>query len=570
MQHGVLNATHVLVHGQPIIGIGQVPGLIGVAGVGVAQVVPGRADEGVHGVRLAPGALVPALRAGGVHEGLVVGQGRAAGASELHVFWQQHWQLLFRYRHLPALRAVDDGDGGAPVALAADQPVAQAVVDLPPAQTLVFQPVGDADLAGLAGRAAELARSHHQAGVDVGLGHRLQCQGVIGPLDDDADRQIELPGELEVTLVVGWHAHDGAGAVLHQHVVGDEQGYSIAVDGVRDEAAGEQAFLLHALRRALDLALTAHALLELPDGGGTLGMPCGHLLHQRVLRGDDHEGHTPQRVMPGGVNLNGVARLQMEGHLAALGTADPVLLHQPHLVGPLGQHLQGGQQLVGVLGDLQEPLLQVLLGDDAVAAPALAVLHLLIGQHRLAGGAPVDRGALLVGQAPLVELQEQPLGPLVVVGSAGVDDPIPIVGVAQGLQLPGHLLAVGGRPLGRVDAPLNGGVLRRHAEGVIAHGVQHVEALHPPVAGDGVDDGVVAHMAHVQLAGGIGEHGQGVILGTALVPVYLGNPVSLPALLPLGLDVPEVVTFVQGRLPPRQIRNPSSARDERLAPVVPP
>ncbi len=49
--------------------------------------------------------------------------------------------------------------------------------------------------------------------------------GLIGARRDDADdRQVELPGELEVALVVTGHGHDCAGAITHQHVVGDPDG----------------------------------------------------------------------------------------------------------------------------------------------------------------------------------------------------------------------------------------------------------------------------------------------------------------------------------------------------------
>mgnify|MGYP003344867117 CR=1 FL=1 len=53
----------------------------------------------------------------------------------------------------------------------------------------------------------------------------------------------ELLRELVVALVVRRHRHDGAGAVLHQDVVGDVHGDLAAVHGVRDGAAGEDAVL---------------------------------------------------------------------------------------------------------------------------------------------------------------------------------------------------------------------------------------------------------------------------------------------------------------------------------------
>ena len=56
------------------------------------------------------------------------------------------------------------------------------------------------------------------------------------------------------------------------------------------------------------------------------------------------------------------------------------------------------------------------------------------------------------------------------------------------------------RPLRRRHAVGDGGVLGRQAEGVPAHRLQHVVALHAHVARQHVADGVVAHVAHVQPA----------------------------------------------------------------------
>ena len=67
-------------------------------------------------------------------------------------------------------------------------------------------------------------------------------------------------------------------------------------------------------------------------------------------------------------------------------------------------------------------------------------------------------------------LQENPLGPLKVLGVRGIDLPVPIEAVAQGLQL----AAEGGDVLLRhdpgMDVIFNGIVLRRQAERVIPNG----------------------------------------------------------------------------------------------------
>ena len=80
---------------------------------------------------------------------------------------------------------------------------------------------------------------------------------------------------------------------------------------------------------------------------------------------------------------------------------------------------------------------------------------------------------------------------------------------------------------------LDGGVLCRQSKGVPTHGLEDVLAAHALIAGDDIANGVVAHMAHVQLPRGIGKHGQAIELlavgvfhrleGLGLFPVGLGR-----------------------------------------------
>ena len=73
------------------------------------------------------------------------------------------------------------------------------------------------------------------------------------------------------------------------------------------------------------------------------------------------------------------------------------------------------EQLVGVGGRAQVPLLQVALLDQRAAAPAVAVRALdLLARQGPVVGAPVDRRHLAIGQALLQEPQEEPLVPAVV------------------------------------------------------------------------------------------------------------------------------------------------------------
>ena len=84
-----------------------------------------------------------------------------------------------------------------------------------------------------------------------------------------------------------------------------------------------------------------------------------------------------------------------------------------------GQSIVGEvvEQAVGVVGDAEEPLLELADLDERAGALAAPVDDLLVGEHRLVDGIPVDGRLLAVGEAALEELQEDPLRPAVVRGS---------------------------------------------------------------------------------------------------------------------------------------------------------
>ena len=79
---------------------------------------------------------------------------------------------------------------------------------------------------------------------------------------------------------------------------------------------------------------------------------------------------------------------------------------------------------------------------------------------------------------------------------------------------------------------LDGSVFGGQTECVPAHRMQYVLTLHTLVARNHVGDGVVAHMAHMQLAARVGEHGEAVEFfltaifndfeALVLIPILLG------------------------------------------------
>ena len=95
VKDGVFDAADVLVDVHPVIALLRIPGLFIVAGVGITQEVPRRADEGIHRIRF-PFGRAAAFRAGAVDKAVARRQGRYGTGCEFDVFRQLDRQLVFR------------------------------------------------------------------------------------------------------------------------------------------------------------------------------------------------------------------------------------------------------------------------------------------------------------------------------------------------------------------------------------------------------------------------------------------------------------------------------------------
>ncbi len=441
VQHGVLGAAdvqvdaavrHALARAHPVLLDLGVDQLLAVVRVQVAQLVPAGTGPVGHGVGLAaelPGPASVAQVQGDVDPvlvarqrglGLGVGVVRVEGAGrvvlDLGQFKGQH---RLGQRVGDAVLVVDDREGLAPVALAAEQPVAQPEVDGALADALARQPLGDAGLGLDDAQAVQgdgVVRGVDECRVVRGEGV-LPLRGVgaaaVGGLHDAADRQLEGACEREVTGVVGGDGHDRAGAIAHQDVVGDEDGDALAVDRVGGVGADEDAGLVLGLGLTLDVGLGRGLRAVGGDGLGGGGVTAGphlvgalgpggrgELLHQRVLRRQHHVGGAEQGVGAGGEDGDALA-VQGEVDAGTLGAADPVALLELDGLGPV-QLVQVVQQPVGVGRDPHVPLAQLGLEDREVAALGAAVGgDLLVGQHGTQPRTPVHGRVGGVGQAVL-------------------------------------------------------------------------------------------------------------------------------------------------------------------------
>src|ERR1700761_7691803 len=339
---------------------------------------------------------------------------------------------------------------------------------------------------------------------------------------------------------------DGAGAIFHQHEVRDIDRQGPArVERVHGADAGIKTLLL----RGVDDLLRGADAFDLGDELGEFWILRSGGLRQRMVSRDRHEFSAEQRVrarredsqfiLAGGRGL----RVQRETNQQAFGAADPVALHQPHLVGPAVQPVQRFQELLRVLRDLEDPLVHFLLLDGRARAPAAAVDHLLVGKHGHVDRIPVHLALLALGQPRLQEVEEHLLLMLVVGGVAGRELAGPVERQADRAQLLLHRGDVVVGPGLRRHLALDRGVLRRQAERIPAHRMQHVVAARAHVARQHVAERVVADMADMDAPGRVGEHLEHVVFRPRVVVFGGEDRLLVPEGLPSRLGFTGVVTF---------------------------
>ena len=220
VQDGVFDAADVLVGRLPVGGGGGFDHLAIVLRRHIAELVPARFHKGVHGIGFALG-MAAAFGAGGFVELGHFSQRRAAAVGD-NVLGQDDGQLLGGYRDVAAGVAVDNRNRAAPVALAGNAPVAQAVLGFGFAGAECVQFGADGVEGSLKVQAVEFA-AVDQAGAFFGAVPFVPVFRVVGlrfvQFDYLLDGQAEFVGELEIALVVGGHGHHRAVAVAPQYIV---------------------------------------------------------------------------------------------------------------------------------------------------------------------------------------------------------------------------------------------------------------------------------------------------------------------------------------------------------------
>jgi hypothetical protein len=269
-----------------------------------------------------------------------------------------------------------------------------------------------------------------------------------------------------------------------------------------------------------------------------------------MVRRQGDEARAKQRVGARGEHLDGVkprgrGAREPELQLRASALADPVGLHRAHFVWPAVQRLERIEQIVGIVGDAEHPLLELTRLYRRARTPPLAVDHLLVGEHGLVHGIPIDLLFLAVGQTRLPEAEEHRLLMLKIVGQARGDFSIPVDRQAQRLHLLAHLIDVAQGPFVRMRAVVDGGVFGRQSEGVPPHRVEHIIPIGDAIAGDDVPHRVVSQMADMDVPGRVGEHLQDIGLRAIARLRRIKRPenaVARPGRAPFRLDLAMIVT----------------------------
>ena len=138
---------------------------------------------------------------------------------------------------------MDDRNRAAPVALAADAPIAQAELGAGLAEAFALQGSFHGVERAVEIQPVEFVGIDQLAMLTVGVVPRCRrlvtCAGSYHGLD----RQVVLGRKGEVALVMGRNGHHCAFAVIHQHVVGDPHRQQFASEWVLHLQCSGKAFL---------------------------------------------------------------------------------------------------------------------------------------------------------------------------------------------------------------------------------------------------------------------------------------------------------------------------------------
>ena len=155
---------------------------------------------------------------------------------------------------------------------------------------------------------------------------------------------------------------------------------------------------------------------------------------------------------------------------------------------------------------------------------------------------PVHHRLLAKRDPRFQHLQKEPLLMLIIPRLAGHHLAAPVVAEADRFQLLAHRRDILFGPHTGMHPALDRRILRRQSERIPPHRVEHVIAPRPAKPRRHIAQRVIAHMPHMDVAGGIREHLQHEIIRLLIGRRGREYVLRIPGSLPFRLGFTGVVT----------------------------
>ena len=148
------------------------------------------------------------------------------------------------------LWTINNRNRRAPIALAADQPIAHFVSNLRLAFTLLLEPSDNLLASILAARTVKSAGIHQNPfAVIASVGVNV----ILRPLDDLNDRQLKFFSKSKVAVVMRWHTHHRTSAIAPQNIISNPNWNLLAGRRVDSIAAAKNTCFLFGIVAAFNL-----------------------------------------------------------------------------------------------------------------------------------------------------------------------------------------------------------------------------------------------------------------------------------------------------------------------------
>ena len=215
----MFDTADILVDRHPV-GRGLTRKALRMVWIGKAQEIPRALEKRIERILLTDG-LAPAFRTWHMLPGRMVGQW-IAGSFEIDILGKLDRQIGFRNRHKATGIAVNDRDRATPIALTRHSPVTKPVGCFPSACLHGLQRVDCGTLSVIDTHPVPWTGIKQAAWACIGgIGNRkFRRTGVLGQHDGNHTKIVGVR-EIQVALVMGRTAENCAGAIFHQHKIGD-------------------------------------------------------------------------------------------------------------------------------------------------------------------------------------------------------------------------------------------------------------------------------------------------------------------------------------------------------------